>query len=349
MRSVCAVVAVSLLAFAGAEDSRPRGGARVCEREWEPISVGRKHEWVGWYDDYYEVAASGNHVWAVGASQRKSRGRRVLVGHWDGSRWHRTQLPIRGRLWQVVASSPNEMWAVGTALKGGRIIVHGVGDSLEVEPAPLLGGFLYSLVMTGDGRLWFGTNRELLYVRTGPTWKRVPSGPFGWVIGVGPGGGLWSIGAGFGDAARVLRWQRGRWVRTPIPPLSEGQLNGITQVDHRSSYVWGSENWSQGAKQKAMVLRWTGKRWIRTLPPRLGRAPAIEDLAGRSPATLWARVHLGGTRYDADFLAARERGQWKRVPVPRRPPAGVSFSGNLAVAEDDLWVVNGSVARYACN
>ena len=84
-------------------------------------------------------------------------------------------------------------------------------------------------------------------------------------------------------------------------------------------------------------------------PARLGRGPAVEDLAGSSPATLWARVHQWGTRYDDAFLAARERGHWKRVPVPRRPQAGISFSGELAVAEDDLWVVNGSVARYACH
>jgi hypothetical protein len=52
---------------------------------------------------------------------------------------------------------------------------------------------------------------------------------------------------------------------------------------------------------------------------------------------------------EESFLATRDQDGWKRVLVPEPHPPGVSFAGRLAIADTDLWVVDGSVARYTCS
>lgn len=81
-------------------------------------------------------ALSGPDVWAVGATSG-SPPQQPLIEYWNGRRWRIVpgpSLPDDGRLYQVRAYSPRNVWAVGAS--GGPLVEHWDGTRWSLVPQP---------------------------------------------------------------------------------------------------------------------------------------------------------------------------------------------------------------------
>jgi hypothetical protein len=155
------------------ENVAPAGESNTIALHWDgstwtrtPTPDARAQN--GAYGHLFGVSAlASDNVWAVGLAGSEpgyfGGGDRALIQHWNGSSWAVSEtLPADSRFVDVLAVSPNEVWAVGsTGAMGGRFS---------------------ALVQRWDGTRW----------------EEVPTGVTGqvWLSGVSqsPSGGLWAVG-----------------------------------------------------------------------------------------------------------------------------------------------------------
>src|SRR5262245_10515458 len=103
-------------------------------------------------------AATESDVWAVGTDNASGEGSgRSLVLHWDGKRWSRVASPSPDHeltaLWDVVAVSVADAWAVGVSGNGG-LIEHWNGDAWTDTRLDLPAGFLTSVDAVTEDDIW---------------------------------------------------------------------------------------------------------------------------------------------------------------------------------------------------
>ncbi|GAA2084867.1 hypothetical protein [Actinomadura alba] len=122
-------------------------------------------------DDVWAVGSSGSAASPSGAGpgQGGDAVRRAVITHWDGRTW--TLVPAaptraaggtsQSVLADVVALSPNDVWAVGTASPGTDVPLaqHWNGTVWEHVPIPLVRGRLYSVAGDGRGGVWAAGER----------------------------------------------------------------------------------------------------------------------------------------------------------------------------------------------
>jgi hypothetical protein len=158
-------------------------------------------------------ALASNDVWAVGRSNQEAR---TLTMHWNGSSWSVVPSPNGigdNVLWNVIALSPVDAWAVGHEGSLKTLAEHWNGASWSIVPTPPMTGNNNNPVLTGlvalpNGDLWAdgkflisGAQQQTLTEHwDGTSWSIVSSpnarnsnnrlsG-----LAVTPGGTLWAVG-----------------------------------------------------------------------------------------------------------------------------------------------------------
>jgi hypothetical protein len=108
-------------------------------------------------------AVAPDDVWAVGIAASEpgyfGAGDRALIEHWDGQRWSVAKtMPVDSRLVKVLATSPNEAWAVGSnGFSGsfGPVILRWDGTSWEEVPVGITAeASLSDITQSPSGDLW---------------------------------------------------------------------------------------------------------------------------------------------------------------------------------------------------
>lgn len=111
-----------------------------------------------------------------------------LLAHWDGSRWKLFTFPGVYPFWQLSASAPDDIWALGTSLASGSSQVeHWDGQKWSVMPLPRFSStiaynvFLSGITAVTARNVWAvgtlridGMEEQFLVLHwNGKTWQRV--------------------------------------------------------------------------------------------------------------------------------------------------------------------------------
>ena len=201
------------------------------------------------FNSFYGVAASQGQAWAVGMYLDANYNDRALIESWNGKQWSVDTIPHPGSqrdmLFSASATSPNDVWAVGTQqdTNGGfeALAYHWNGSSWSVIP-------------TGDP----ATNDNLLYGVV------AVSATNAWAVGqqlnnAGP------------DQALVEHWNGSSWSVVPTPKVHAGttMLNAVA-AQGRNVYAVGQVD-SPAGGGRPLVEVYDGTSWeIANLPASAG-------------------------------------------------------------------------------
>lgn len=142
------------------------------------------------------AAVSPNDIWAVGMALEGNW--RTLILHWDGQSWARVTSPNSGiygnYLFDVVALSATNIWAVGSSNNGQRtLIMRWNGQSWSIVPSPNVsadGNRLLSIAADTSNDIWavgyssvsYSSGEDLITTNTslalhwdGANWHVAPS------------------------------------------------------------------------------------------------------------------------------------------------------------------------------
>lgn len=161
-----------------------------------PRIANRHHELSG------VAAVSSDDVWAVGDYRNVAGAFRGVVYHWDGAAWSHVPSPIEALpdsgLEDVVATGPNDAWALGSASGVGVILMHWDGAMWSLAPAPPNSGG--ALAALGPDDLW-ASGWDGFWHWDGSAWSAVPAAVPGATYVIRGGGmaviggcDIWSVG-----------------------------------------------------------------------------------------------------------------------------------------------------------
>ena len=148
------------------------------------------------------VAISSDDVWAVGDHRNVAGPFRGVTYHWDGSSWSHVDSPIEAMpdsgLDDVVATGPNDVWAIGSASGVGVVVMHWDGSQWNLVQGP--GNSGGSLAAVGPNDLW-ASGWNGFWHWDGTTWTEVPASVPGATYVIRSGGmavvgdcDIWSAG-----------------------------------------------------------------------------------------------------------------------------------------------------------
>lgn len=275
-------------------------------------------------------AISANDVWAVGEDHVSTGLDFTLAEHWNGSAWSQFNTASPGlalnRLFAVDATSPTDVWAVGSFTSGqglspsSTLIEHWDGSQWSVVASPSPG--------TGINEL-FG------------------------VAAISPSN-AWAVGH-FGalnspqDSTLIEHWDGTQWsvVASPNASAFSNRLNSVTAIS--SNNVWAVGNsFTPNIPEPTQTLieHWDGTQWSIVASANV---PSSDDdlisVAAISANDIWAvgQVNKVPGSGAATTLTEHWNGsQWKVVASPNN-----SFSDNLvsvsAITTNNVWAAGGGI------
>jgi hypothetical protein len=265
-------------------------------------------------------------IWAVGYDNGEVNSR-TLTMHFDGAAWSvvpSPNLPDGNRLSDVVALSPNDVWAVGwtsnpSSLDDRSFSMHWDGTSWSIVDTPQPGGASVDRLEAVDA--------------AGPN-------------------DVWATGL-YWDAQThahsvILHWNGKSWSNVPLRAPSLGVTTPRRVCDSRTglagiTVVSASDVWAVG---DATTCHYGGTAW-RQVPSPQPRGEyyelsyPLEDVSAAAPNDVWAvGARVVETYYgvDWDSLAEHWDGTRWTLNTIQLPPGQILY-GVDAVAADDVWAV----------
>ncbi len=201
---------------------------------WTEVDVPSVSNKTHWLRDV--VAISANDVWAVGNYSNVADVFRGVTYHWDGTSWSHVYSPIEGvsqsGLDDVVATGPNDVWAIGGGQLTGVMLMHWDGTEWSVvQPPPNSGG---SLAAVGPNDLW-ASGWNGFWHWDGSAWTEVPAAVPGATYVIRIGGmeivgdcSVWCVGSWtLADGITSFTLAEELLGTTPMP----GDVDGDGSVD----------------------------------------------------------------------------------------------------------------------
>jgi hypothetical protein len=301
------------------------------------------------------AAASGSSAWAVGYSGRAGSAR-VLMVHWDGSKWSRVTRPAvlasRGQLAAVTVVSASDAWAAGytgTATRQHTLLLHWNGRtwSQVTSPAPIAGA-LSAVTATatsgwavGDVHPGGAAFAPLILRLTSQSWSR-PATTYGTHtnddvilngVAVTSRGTAWATGTTQATSA-LAHWNGSRWKSAyslfPLPAVYF--FSGIAARPGGTAFMVGTR--MSGASQVPFSAKLTGAAW-RKVKVHAPAGAALRSVTFAPGGTAWAAGGAG-----KQTLILRWTGKaWARAGSPG---AGGAVNGLGFPAGNDGWAVGAS-------
>jgi hypothetical protein len=271
-------------------------------------------------------ARASNDVWAVGhyLTEGNFPEPRTLIEHWNGSAWSIVPSPNRGSsrndLFDVVALSSNDAWAVGNATndqdRADTLTLHWDGTawnvvaSPSVTPAGDYASYLKSVSATSPNDIWaVGYHHEIATTHQG---------------------GL------------ILHWNGAAWTRVTEPSVSDFHYFFAVQA------ITATDAWLLGDRGFGPVLfeHWNGTEWSIVPGADVGDSSMLLDLAAISANDIWAvgvrepASYYSGTR---TLVEHWDGTVWSEAPSPNvaadEQYHGNQLAGVAAVSSKDVWAV----------
>ena len=250
-------------------------------------------------------ALSDSDVWVTMLEDASGQ---PVVQHWDGTAWQRQDMRAPGtssNLYHVWASSPSDVWAVGTYQDG--FVVN-------------------ALVEHFDGTSW---TRLATPTRTGDTLFGVSgtSATDVWAVGsYSPGGSV--------SQALFLHWDGTTWkAKGRFDQSGPTGLESVTALSPTD--VWAVGTTFEEVKHHGLIMHWNGRHWRESRTKTTNRA-LLYSVSAASADSIWAVGSSGGQR----TTAVHWDGHAWQASQPKNP--GSDHNELMAVsadAPDDAWAV----------
>ncbi len=231
-----------------------------------------------------------------------------VVQHWDGTAWHRQEMTAPGtfsNLHHVWASSPSDVWAVGTYQAGSvsnALVEHFDGTSWTRLSTP-----------TRIGEALFGVSGT--------------SATDVWAVGTyNPRHGV--------QQALFLHWDGTAWkVRGTVDQSVTTGLESVAAVSPTD--VWAVGTTFEEVKHHGLIMHWNGRHW-RESRTRATNRDFLYSVNAASADNIWAVGTSGGQ----GTTAVHWDGHVWQASRPKNP--GSDHNELLEVstdAADDAWAV----------
>lgn len=194
----------------------------------------------------YGVAGTApDDVWAVGFSRESDQASpRVLIEHWDGTRWNLVSSPSPGRtasLSKITATSSRDVWVAGTYDNGTTfvpLVEHWDGHTWNVMPSPrATDAMVQTLVVRDSTDVWIAGGAST-------------HGGYGWMI---------------------QHWDGGHWTDAALSQRPNGVVSSLV-MDSGALWAIGSHRPVRCGADLAWIERWDGNTWSYVKSPNDGRA-----------------------------------------------------------------------------
>jgi hypothetical protein len=300
------------------------------------------------------AAVSNSSACAVGYAGSGSP--KVLMVHWNGSKWTRVTSPAvltgAGELTAITVVNAKDAWAVGYTgpLAGSRtLLLHWNGAAWRqvTSPAPVAGA-LDAVTATATsgwavGSIPNGHNypKSLALRLSGSTWSRASTGNYGIVMtGVAIAGSRpWAIGAAE-DHSEIGHWTGSTWTwQDPVSVQDQYYLYGIAAGPGGAAFTVGYAYLAPAYTEVTGSLRLSGTTW----KPVTVSAPAGTKLGAVTFApggTAWAAGQTGPST-DRTVILRWTGSAWTRV-ASASPGSSDSLAGLGFSAEKYGWAVGRS-------
>ena len=246
---------------------------------------------------------------------------------------------VRGTLVDLSASSPGDVWAVGSA-SHRTLAEHWDGLAWRRVATPSPGrrsAFLQAVVAIDPGDAWavglFGgaSSPPLLLHWTGTAWHRVVvpfnarHAEFSALAAVSPND-VWAVGLSKRLLARTMYYNGSRWA--VVPAVSSRRENDLAAAVAISA----NDVWAAGT---TLVEHWNGRAWHRLPGP--STSPRILGLAASSSSDIWA-VGLPGPR---STISHWDGSSWTTVS---RTAGSDALESVATSGSNDAWAVGSNAS-----
>lgn len=315
------------------------------------------------------TAPSDDDVWIAGSYSGLIAGsdyqEYAMLTHWNGIGWSFVDLGHEpGHLNDISASSPNDIWAIGTkySLDDSHLLFHYDGINWQRVPDPTLPDVNLEAVATlSQSDAWAVGS---IYRKDAPTpywevqilhwdgsgWTVSPTPPIGGpqsmlhdVVALAPND-VWAVGdrldEGYdGTSSLVMHWDGSTWKRVPSPnPKDYNWLSEVTSL--APGEIWATGATSTPSEGSRLLIHWNGHDWETFMDNSNTMVKAISPLA---PKSLWGiELVSGGGTGGVNYSVTRWNG--KRWRTFWDGGESESLWGTAVLSSKEVWAVGHSGA-----
>jgi hypothetical protein len=283
----------------------------------------------------YSVAAGGrSSAWAVGG-YGSTDSPLPLVLHSTGGDFRKVKGPAvgSGDLVDVSASSPSNVWVVGTPppFSGARdpLVGHWNGHRWKAIPDPdQRGDNLFSVTTTGARNTWMLGNKTHssnvgFWDGTSLTVSDLPLPPHGAPQSIATGGphNTWVVGwfskhRNSSLLTMTLHWNGKRWKRFAAPsPSADSQAVSVTMAG-KQVYLCGQATPKFGEANRPYIARFVHGHWVSVKTDRPKPYSPIYDISVSSKRGVAVGSHDGtykGQRTQRAFLEVKKGNRFVQI------------------------------------
>ena len=300
------------------------------------------------------IVATHGLAWAVGYSGTRENSK-ALTLDWNGHRSQReaNPSPPGAELSAVAATSPTDVWAVGTVgfepNPTKTLILHWTGKKWMETPS--IPGSLSAVAATSPTNAWAvgGTHdgAALMLHWNGQEWRQTPN-PAGYLNGVAATSptNAWAVGGTSGGSqdTLILHWNGEAWQQTPSPSVGGDQglgsiLLGVEASPDRPVLAVGDGNNCGCGPGTPLVERWNGHTWGEDSTSQQDSTD-LSGVAALPTGRAWAVGQSGSGDGPTNGVILEWKGSaWTSVPVPGLGSQVGALSGVAATSRSNAWAV----------
>jgi hypothetical protein len=280
----------------------------------------------------------------------------------------------------LVAFSPNDVWAVGSATSpsyGGchsRAFATRWNGSAFVS-VPATGGPICATVNgvggSSDSDVWAvgsANDGRATHIRhwNGDAWSTVPDAN---VPGPAPGRRLrttalngivslsasnaWAVGVteypDFTLNTLVEHWTGSKWTALPATGPTGSELNSVTALSAKDLWAVGEGGSSGSASLASLTEHWNGSAWSAVPSPNPNVLNFLRGVSGASTNDVWAvgesiKNSFDGVSVSSNLIEHWDGQHWTVVPSPNVGPRNNQLNAVAARGKNDVWAVGSSEA-----
>jgi hypothetical protein len=293
-------------------------------------------------------AISSNDVWAVGEDIPEG----AAAIHWDGVSWSQVPVPsiYGGRLYDVSASAPNNVWALGLDPDVAR---WDGNQWSEVVLPPGSPDYFRSIEVYAPNDVWIVSVSGVVMHWNGNAWNSLPfpSGIYS-DVAINLPDAMWAVGSrrnGTITETLTIRWNGSTWVQIPSPNVKAGD-HTLRSIDALSSNDIWAVGWygydnppSYSLYPLNLAEHWDGQRWTKYPTPNESEA----DFGGRNYLNAIAAISTNDVWAVGYYTTNATYGRilhWNGSTWERSQPAypGVILTDVSGSADDNVWAVGHS-------
>lgn len=323
------------------------------------------------------AVVSTNDVWAVGYSSstpislptQSYTSSRVLIEHWDGSKWSIVLGPNPGKMFNeldaIAALSANNVWTVGYSSnssdgsKSQGLIEHWNGQRWSVVPgaSTKMGEsvHLQAIAALPASNIWIvgaSKNQELIEHWNGKQWSLVP-GPKSTsntyreldAIAAISANDIWAVGATVDRFPHPLieHWDGSQWsIVTGQDIAGYGELVGVAALSANDIWVVGSQG---SDTRQPLIEHWNGAQWSMVEGATNSNAPdnTLSGVVAISSHDVWAvgASPSGGQLLGPSLIEHWNGSRWSIVPSANLYQTSDNYLTDIArdLQSGTLWAV----------